>query len=488
MPLLNDLGNKVFGENFVGRKNLVRQLQRECTSQNFSIVGLPKIGKTSLVYHSIIHNRQSVSKKDDHEFIPVFINCSPASTVSEFFDSIIVGIYNAFRMEHTMNICGDIVKNYTEYQGNVKNNISESVLFFLDSLERLQIDIVLILDEFDRVRDIPGFDGSRFGLLTTIVEKDFIHVITVSKRSLLVIEGWNNNPSEFHTRFLKKIVGNFNQTEWDEYWNKVSLDDFGEHRIDDMAGLKEKAFHYSGYNPYWTARFAKCYYDLMLGGDLFDEEKIMNQMIDQCYQPMMDFLHDDRNYRNDIFNTAVQAILGPIYNISIRNINFLKEYGFLAEVALDEKLNLFNGNEKNGVFFTEDGISKSYIAICNHFTSYMSEQLNQYVSPYWSEWDDFFTAWDQLRDDLFPFSNEFNVSELSLPQRIREKWDEQFSLVFDNKGFEWFSLRYNYVVAYKCLEEKNLPIPNEIIVRRNRYLKHLTECINRALADHLANI
>ena len=53
---------------------------------------------------------------------------------------------------------------------------------------------------------------------------------------------------------------------------------------------------------------------------------------------------------------------------------------------------------------------------------------------------------------------------------VKERWDLDFKPIFGNKGFEWFSTRYNYVIGFCCLEMDKLPIDYGIINRRNRYL------------------
>ena len=473
MKNLDRIGNKVFGDGFVGRKNLIRQLQDCCTSQNFSVVGLPKIGKSSLVYHSIIYNKRDVRRNNYRPFIPVFVDCGPASSIQEFFNNITISVYNELqkvlpdeRRQHLLN-------DYSEYNNNVINNLSISVMGFFNTLMNYQIDIVIILDDFDRVRTIKGFDGTRLAIIRTLSELAYIKFIIISKRHLSIIENWNedpsHNPSNLFQCFKEIIVGNFDVDEWNIYWDRVFLD-HSDIIIEDRKRIKEEAFHYTGFNPFWTAFFARCYVDSLKYNSTFNNSMRQVEMTRCAYFPMKEFLCDDKNYKNNILDTAIQAITGPVYKLNLVDITTLEQYGFLTHINCDKKNNIF-GNDWGCRFYDND-TPKSYIASSVHFTSFLIREFTQ--ATYWQEWDYFFKKWHSL---LSHFELSYNISMTV----INQHWESEFNPVFNNNSFQWFSTRFNHILGYKCKEKSELPINEENIDRVNNYLTELTNMIEKYL-------
>ncbi|MBK6976969.1 MAG: hypothetical protein IPH28_07445 [Cytophagaceae bacterium] len=59
-------GKTVYGANFIGRDAEIKKIQQRLFSKEFgnlSIVGLPKIGKSSFAYHSLLFQKKDFGQK-----------------------------------------------------------------------------------------------------------------------------------------------------------------------------------------------------------------------------------------------------------------------------------------------------------------------------------------------------------------------------------------------------------------------------------------
>ena len=88
-------GQYVFGERFVGRRQLVLHLQKYCTTRNLAIQGLPKIGKTSLAYHSVIYHKDMV--ESDKPFCPVFFDVGDSDSPENLFKQFVFLVYQEIK-------------------------------------------------------------------------------------------------------------------------------------------------------------------------------------------------------------------------------------------------------------------------------------------------------------------------------------------------------------------------------------------------------
>lgn len=80
--LFKGTGKIVFGDRFVGRTNALRQIRNRVVEGhgNISVIGMPRVGKTSLVWECLMTDRSRLV--GDYKLIPVFIES--ASVASEF--------------------------------------------------------------------------------------------------------------------------------------------------------------------------------------------------------------------------------------------------------------------------------------------------------------------------------------------------------------------------------------------------------------------
>ena len=90
----SNYGSIAFGLRFFGRKNEIKffrdRIIENPTPQDISIIGAPKIGKSSLVYEALIERKREIHS---NKKVPIWINMGTYSTPESFFSGIIFQTY-----------------------------------------------------------------------------------------------------------------------------------------------------------------------------------------------------------------------------------------------------------------------------------------------------------------------------------------------------------------------------------------------------------
>jgi AAA+ ATPase superfamily predicted ATPase len=85
----SDYGGIVSQNKFVGRKTEIKQIHKRVLGETFgnlAIMGLPRIGKSSLAWNSIIVNKNELIKNN---ILPIWIPLGELSNLNELFDEVL---------------------------------------------------------------------------------------------------------------------------------------------------------------------------------------------------------------------------------------------------------------------------------------------------------------------------------------------------------------------------------------------------------------
>ena len=396
------LNEPVVGERFVGRAEYVEQLQEFCTSRNFSIVGLPRVGKTSLAVHSILYQRDKVKLKyPDYPLCVLMFEVGGCATADDFFNDFTYETYMELKKAiPESNIEDhDLLKNaYTEVEekgfktGDIKR-------FFTGVIKIIAVNLVVIIDEFDIVRRL--FSGNHYNLLRSIVCVHNIHVVITSKRQIKDIER-EVDGSIFYQSFSGKdtiFLKPFGDQELEAYWKRLEPY-FEAVSFPCDEKYRRMASFLTGNHPHKLDLLNDANYNAFKrNGSLLTDEEICHTM-EEAFQAefhvlqsvdLQDFV-DLRRYRSrleefpkseNLLDAAVQTIIGPVYDLTDEMKNKLKDYGFLREVSEAEKLNIIGTNM--GLIFQREGNLRTYIAPSDYCTLYMKKCfINN--PPFWPKW------------------------------------------------------------------------------------------------------
>ena len=151
---LADFGNIVKGERFVGREKEITEIHNRVTGKafgNIAIMGLPRCGKSSLVWNALMEQKDDLLKK---KIITIRINIGDVSSSQEFFDILVDKSF--FEIENLIDEqTNSKLKEILDLlqSGKLKTYEQKRYLYrFYKLLKKTDFRIIYILDEFDYVK------------------------------------------------------------------------------------------------------------------------------------------------------------------------------------------------------------------------------------------------------------------------------------------------------------------------------------------------
>lgn len=432
--LFHRTGKIVYGDRFVGRENLLSEMRESVLtlSDNLAVMGMPRVGKSSLVWQCFMFHKEEVMK-DDH-MIPVFCETGSVSSEEDYINLFFTASYNCIlelvdnEQYLQINKVYDtyLKEDYQSYKKAItqtdENNAIKSFYKHLKCVAGYSV--ILILDEFDHVHDFLTLRG--FQLLREISYNpdSGVCIVTTSRKSIKEIEPPNTHISNFHGTFEHMYVGMYNQDDLNSFWS----------RIEDSLGIPENVKNQIndmvGGHPYFTDLCCLHYYSNE------KEENILNQGLKlklfNEFSQIISILE-----RDDLLKSAIQIVVGPLLeNIPETTIVRMKGWGFIKEVSNKEKTSILGSS-----LFEDATDDKVYILFGSFFSRlfYAKYLLD---TPYWP-------LWGETERKLREIVKKYVI------QKYGEEWYERIKE--ENKyNYDWLDRFGNMEKRYN--ENKDLPI------------------------------
>ena len=330
------IGGQVKGQSFIGRKELIKRLKKDFLEHNGNplkaIIGLPRIGKTSLALN-VFDNVDNC----------IYINLGESNCYEEIWQNIAKKI-KKYLKKNNINI--DRIKEDFE---EIKSKNPEWI-DFMESVKNIFIELkdlkfIIVLDEFDKAKDLFK-RTAHFELFRTIFSDQQYNVsaMLLSRRKLITIEGNFLQSSTFHLSFDEIPLGGFDDSEIEEYYNK-----FTENGIELNNEQKGEIEYYAGRSPYLLSIIGDNIIKSAENNEPIDIQKIfLNKCssINDYYRDCISKLEEDKNLER-----LIPFIIGPKIGVTPSDKDELKALGLLREVG------------------------EKYIAISEHFATYLSAEL-----------------------------------------------------------------------------------------------------------------
>lgn len=440
-----EIGNRVYGERFVGRKEHVVELQKYCTTQNYSIVGLPKIGKTSLAYHSVIHQKDRVVS--DKPFVPIFFNVGTSDSSYNFFKRLVKDVCrNISDVLEEKDAGRSLLKD--GYEMVVEDNFDTDDIqsFFKDYVYKIPINLVIVFDEFDTVRDF--FKGYDWSLLREILVEN-VHGIINSKRTINVLENGGDRkdgpPSKFHESIGGYIrLKYFNENDLSSYWQRLEPF-FNEIGLTINEEYIKEAEFYVGRHPYLLDVYNSFKYKNFEKNQQIQISELRAK-IKESFDLMLEVLKTE-----DLLKSAVQAIIVPVDDLKEEEKDRLENYGFIKSIPVETKMKML-GADFGYSFVDATGNECAFMAPSEYFTLYMKGKfINE--PDYQDTWGVTVIALRQLMAQFFidNFGGNWENEDFSNHEVIRTAIDEmKLSLIKDKHDDIGISPLINYLM------EKNI--------------------------------
>ena len=351
-------GRIVHGDRFIGRKTIVNNIENRIIHPdnpgNLAIIGMHRIGKSSLAHKAIIEQKENLTKKG---VLPIWMGIASYDLPSDFFHAL---VKRCVREMKRLDWLSDTVQELANYVLETEDSWDEIKDFFTE-VKEIGYRMLLILDEFDHVRHL--FKGNtafqRLRELADYPDYGFSLVLT-SRRSIRDIEHLAGSTSPFHNIFQVQRVAMFNDNDLAIYFSRFS--DIGISMSDEQ---KERVLFYCGAHPYLLETLGCEIVEMFRRNQEIDVDKAAETIIQSVfghYDDMIRLLRED-----ETLNNLLQILFGPVIDVKQTDVTELQNYGLISP--------------------TENG---AYVAYSEHFHDYLRlhERSTEFADDLWPIWRD----------------------------------------------------------------------------------------------------
>lgn len=353
-----DYGRIIHGDRFIGRKTIVNNIENRIiypdNPGNLAIIGMHRIGKSSLAHKAIIEQKENLTKKG---VLPVWMGVASYDLPSDFFHAL---VKRCVREMKRLDWLSDTVQDLADYALETEDSWDEIKDFFTE-VQAIGYRMLLVLDEFDHARHL--FKGNtafqRLRELADYPDYGFSLVLT-SRRSIRDIEQLAGSTSPFHNIFQVQRLAMFNDEDLAIYFSR-----FSEIGIPISEEDKKRVLFYCGAHPYllemlgWeiVERFRQ---NQAHGIDIDGAADAIDQSFFEHYDDMIRLLRED-----ETLNNLFQILFGPVIDIKPTDVTELENYGLIKS--------------------TEEG---NYVAYSEHFHDYLKlhERSAEFTDEIWPIW------------------------------------------------------------------------------------------------------
>ena len=440
--LFEGTGSIVYGGRFVGRKNDIRRIQDRVVygHGNIAIIGMPRIGKTSLAWHTLMNDKDTLFSR---KLIPVFIE---SASVKNDYD------YLSLMLEEAKESIEDLIEldlpdskeletiflnelqpiaatYYVKPPGLEKDKYFKK--FFKQLKKKTGYTFIFILDEFDRAEDILSFATFQLLREVSINPKSKVSFVTTSRKTIEEIESKDGSISNFHGTFTQLYLGVFNEEDIHDYWERTKSAIIFPEKVCDSIG------EFVGGHPYFMDLCCIQYLFNCEIEDLYDSSFKMKMYAE--LRQIVGILK-----RDHLLDATIQLVVGPPFDVTQAQKDRLVNYGMIKLIDIEQKSRLLH------ISITEEERgSKSYVLFGDFFTILFYTQFFLDI-PYWPLWG---KTENKLREIILFFvkSRYGNNWSTKLEQENKDKswWLERWETITDR--FDEYA-----GVSNECKEEDAL--------------------------------
>lgn len=365
-----DYGKIIHGDRFIGRIPEIRAIEQRVLGReqygNLAIMGLPRVGKTSLAWQAIME------KKDDllsMSTISIFVPVGNCKTSKDFYKTLVSLINDEVEL-----VCEDVQRFnkvnsiYLQLNG-VSNDVDFSLLVhkYFKFLKRLGYKTIYILDEFDSVQGF--FEVADFQLLRELSTSPDTEVclVTCSRKTIKEIEALNGAISNFYNTFNDIRLAMYSDDDINMYWSWVG------NYVEIDNDYEEQAEFYAGRHPF----LLDFYNNFCFVSKEIDHDTIISNL-------RLEFLNQfstiqDTLKNEDLLDKAIQLVVGPVYDANKISEERLLKFGFIKVVDNEQKMNVL------GRIMGATYQGHSYVCFSDYFTNVLERNVIEDID-YWPVW------------------------------------------------------------------------------------------------------
>lgn len=358
--LFNPFGNYgsiVCGEDFIGRQEAIELIQQRVLSGGagcLSIVGAPRIGKSSLAYQTLIYPKKLLAEK---RFITLWLHLPDFKNHEELFSGLVEQTLQAFKDIGIREEDAEFIKTGSDLLDKELSwrNLQNEVRQFFTRVRRAGWKVVAVIDEFDDARNIFQ-DGTGFRALRQLNYKpDWrIYLVTISRRELSEITAQSEGGiSIFPGIFENLFIRCFNRHELLELTSKLKQIHLHIEQSD-IEFLWNKA----GGHPFLSSSISFHLANAKLNSRQLDLDQAFQNSISvflTYYEHLVKIMSE-----NDSLNKLLQILFGPVTTANRHDADRFISYGLIKPSE------------------------NAYVAFSSHFEDYL--RMVERSTDYWPIW------------------------------------------------------------------------------------------------------
>jgi hypothetical protein len=320
----SDYGKIVENERFIGRTKEINSIRNRLLGINYgnlAIMGLPRIGKSSLAHNSIYILKDDLQKTKTLVF---WINIGSITNARNFFLNLALQSYITLEDILDESDFAYLNRRYKRITADNLNEIEFNTYLqnYFRYVKSNNYKLVYILDEFDNSQRI--FKIEDFQLLRELSNDPStqLALLTISRRTLQELEPENGALSNFYQIFSDIHLGFFNEVDLSYYWDFVRKYNV---LVDNEA--IQTIYYYASSHPYILD---------IINNEIFNhiQDKnsalinILSKIIAQLrlkilneYSTIVKLMKDE-----NIDSKVIQILLGPVYDVKQIDIERLLKY------------------------------------------------------------------------------------------------------------------------------------------------------------------
>ena len=398
----------VTDERFVGRRSEIKEIHTRVLGElygNLAIVGLPRIGKSSLVWNALIPLKEKLLQE---KHILAYISISSGDSILNFFKGLSLAVLEEIEFEKDLV---DIYRRLESIYNDIKSNQNDRFEFlnhvkkFFKFCKKSNLRTTFILDEFDYSENIFSVADFQFLRELSTLPETKICLVTISRRTIQELEPENGAISNFYGVFSELRLQLFSEGDMQAYWQRV--EDLG---LEVSEEYKKEVCYFVGNHPYWLDMVN---YHIFNG--IKTEVKSSLELLSEIGSELKKILWDNYDSIIDLMDKEglkshfIQAVVGPVVNLTQMSIERLTKYGLIKPILAKEKYGSYFQSLVNAGLANENDIS--YDSISMHLNDYLKQKETEF--DIWALWIE---AEHQLR----------NLITVHLKEKYGKDWRDAF--------------------------------------------------------------
>ena len=405
------------GDYFVGRKSVLAEMHRDVVFPNkicnYHIVGLPRIGKSSLLK---AFRRMVLEHHYNLDLIVVNISLDKCDDSKSMWRIIGKELRKELKKKFSSNQKYITFEEELEYESIDDNNVDyEYVCSVAKSMKVAGFYGLILIDEFDNFSTIAT-KATVGNFRTLFSSSDYgIRAVVASRRMVERIEREVEGAVNANVSTLAPIFVNgcklkmFNEEDMNDYWASISK------RIGFTISESyiQNVQYYVGNHPCLNNLLNGCYW-----AEQKSFEFICNNTSDfNLSEELVNKLHDAFNWavwrdmeKWQLLRSLILSTWGPDEEVSNEDLSELQRYGVINK---DQILSEPNGPIR--------------VAISRYFTEWMN--LKRYILPFGDEWS---KAEGNMRILVKCFCGDmYQGDETKMIEKLETKYIDSFEMGID---------------------------------------------------------